>query len=535
MGKKFQIRKQVLATTTVGLHFMTYVLVPTAWALDPGGYQYNPSISQPTPVPGQEGISDGNGGNTYCDDLCGQLISSNGKTPVQPDPQWCTDHGIPINNDLGKSPLPSPLPSNTPTNCASNVPITFQDAGANCDQIANQMTQCQFYNNGQVITQCMAYEAATQVQTSEEVLDVVDLAVAAECYAAAFDPTQALNSICSYAATAAGLGEVIATIAEQNSSVGMAIAGLGGAVGEGVVGAGGAAMGVAGIAAHGLTNDSNTGSGKMTKDGKMSLATAIYFTAVAGARFSSIIAQSNIKSNACNAVQQLVSSVLPSASSSPTGSGSGGSGSGAGGSGGSGASGASAGSNGSQGSGGLQNSVQTCLNQDSGNTAAMQQCISQALGSVQGASDAGIVKNSGLGNAVAPLAGQLANAMQSGASPAAAMGSALGGANLPDGAADALSQLAQAAQDNAGDIAGALGLGSYSGGGGGAGKATASASNPFGSFGSFGGAGRSLASTGKAKQFGAKSRPMDIWHTGTTMNLFEIISGKIGTVTSRVK
>jgi hypothetical protein len=111
------------------------------------------------------------------------------------------------------------------------------------------------------------------------------------------------------------------------------------------------------------------------------------------------------------------------------------------------------------------------------------------------------------------------------------MGAALG----PDtGAAGAaMAALAQAAQDDGAKWPGNSGGGAYSGGGGGGrSSGSDSGSNPFASL--FGGGAKNNGSRGPTAETFGRAPQNDIWHTGTTMNLFEIVSGKIGKVSGRV-
>jgi hypothetical protein len=100
----------------------------------------------------------------------------------------------------------------------------------------------------------------------------------------------------------------------------------------------------------------------------------------------------------------------------------------------------------------------------------------------------------------------------------------------------AIANLAQKSQDNAGSLAFLGGAGStYAGGGGGAGGGSKSSdsSNPFaGLFGAKDG-GPAVGGAG-SQSFGSRAPSNDIWHTGTTQNLFEIVSTKVSQVVSRV-
>lgn len=154
------------------------------------------------------------------------------------------------------------------------------------------------------------------------------------------------------------------------------------------------------------------------------------------------------------------------------------------------------------------------------------------------ATDANLLNNPNLGQALqnAPSIHDLANkALKEGA------GAALAAALPPQlGAAGAgLAEVARVAQDNASKLANAMGLETaavFSGGGsGGAHKEGASGlgTGPF--FGAgFGGTFGAKGSDRSVANFDAKFQLNDIWHSNSHLTLFEIISDKLGRVSSRV-
>ena len=92
--------------------------------------------------------------------------------------------------------------------------------------------------------------------------------------------------------------------------------------------------------------------------------------------------------------------------------------------------------------------------------------------------------------------------------------------------ATSLSDIAQAAEKNGAKLAAALKMEStYSGGGGRTpGNSTpAAANNPFALFQTGGAAGGTVS----LESFRGIQEPKDIWHIGTQMNIFEIISNRV--------
>jgi hypothetical protein len=154
-----------------------------------------------------------------------------------------------------------------------------------------------------------------------------------------------------------------------------------------------------------------------------------------------------------------------------------------------------------------------------------------------------MLNQSGLGNALAPLAKTIGtesiqNAAASGGLGAAlqsAMGSA-GSTSLGAG----LGAVAQQAYNEGAGLAGFnLGAGgalmASSGGGGGGGGAAAAPSFNLPSFGAGGEADRGLAGgTGTTTEFQGNPSDSDIWHGSTEMNLFQIVSKRIVRTSSRM-
>ena len=458
------------------------------------------------------------------------------------DDQWCANHGFPTDNTV--MPNATPTPVTTASTC--NVPTIGNES---CSQANLGIARCMFHGS-QLESNCMALAATGDATTFDSIILTLDLAAAIACGIACFTGAtpgwgQAAVETCTAVGTVASVTELISTIAQDTSPVAGAIhgilaAGAGafaniGSVGlSNVVQAGGATQDAGDV---GRLGSQGSQKGSTLKD-QASCVSAVFFVVLSGIRMYDLVKFGDTYDSACNNISSLWSS-------SAAGNGGGGAGTSTspgqylfnpqtGG--------ISQGAPGSGGSnGGLASSTTATTTPGTGSTVAS--CVASGNTgsgcSTSAATDSGVLSNSGLGQTVAPLASQLANngALQSqgaGAAMQSGMGSA--GADLGD-AGSALSHLAQAAQDNGAQLEkmlGGIGAGSYSGGGGGGGGAgKGGADNPFaGLFG--GGAKDGGARAPSSEQFG-KVAHMDIWHTGTTQNIFEIISDKVAKVANRVE
>ncbi|MGK5087324.1 hypothetical protein WDW86_07175 [Bdellovibrionota bacterium FG-2] len=156
-----------------------------------------------------------------------------------------------------------------------------------------------------------------------------------------------------------------------------------------------------------------------------------------------------------------------------------------------------------------------------------------------GATDGGFLMRSGLDQQALPLASQmnfddLEKQMRRGAGAGQAMSPYLGGLGELGAA---LAHLGQLGQDGASQILGTGILSSsatYSGGGGGGARGGSSASGASLGTGFSFGAARTTSSSG-TMNFGAREDTTDIWHSKTSLNLFQIVSERIGKSSGRVK
>jgi hypothetical protein len=157
------------------------------------------------------------------------------------------------------------------------------------------------------------------------------------------------------------------------------------------------------------------------------------------------------------------------------------------------------------------------------------------------ASDTNLLTNPELASKLlsnAPSLKDLENAVKNGG-----VGAAVSGMMGSTPGSDALASLASSAQNDAQALGKQMGLTSglgpnltYSSGGGG-GRSGGSESNPLSSlFGNTPFGGGAMGVQGPAiATFGSGPKMPDIYHTGTKLNLFEIVSDKMSKVVSRVK
>jgi hypothetical protein len=173
------------------------------------------------------------------------------------------------------------------------------------------------------------------------------------------------------------------------------------------------------------------------------------------------------------------------------------------------------------------NSSLRCMN----SSGSISSCTDSQMSA---ATDGGLLTNSGLGQAAAPLAQQLwdnglSHAVDSGASPAQAMGGALSG--MGD-LGSALTKVAQTAYDHAQELGEVAAVSPARAGGGGGG----SASDAGGGLNALFSAGAGATHAAPALEvFRGEGQSTDIWHSRTDQNLFQIVSGRIGKVSPRVR
>jgi hypothetical protein len=407
--------------------------------------------------------------------------------------------------------------------------------------------------NSQVIPQCLAYKAVDNAAEWQVTLLALDLAAAGTCAAgcagANLVPAVALS--CQGLGAAASISELVGVFAMSSSVVGSAISGVlavgGGAttalqlahagdeggwgIGRGMTGKIQPDLNVeTGLDANGNhTSDQALNTEETRKQKDAMCGSAVFYTALGiarGVNFS--MYKDKLLKDSCKKVQDLASDVLSGSAgdggqngdNNPSGyhptdpSGSGGGGTGTPGSGGT--------------TGGANNPYVSNDPEKKGCTTSKCDVPEGQKASTDGSS----LTRSGLDKAVSPKAPDIASAFKSGGTGAATQ-AAFGG--LPTDLGSALATLAAAVKENPESVLGNSAVGSgYSGGGGsGGGGSSKSDANPFANlFGAkdAGGMARGPADIG----FGSVGKPMDIWHTGTHMNLFEIVSDKVSRVANRV-
>jgi hypothetical protein len=378
----------------------------------------------------------------------------------------------------------------------------------------------------------------------------MDVIVAADCAIVCFYPmaAAALNSICQYGAMVAGIAEMADTIAMSQSPAGMmvgsllATAGIGLGVAHAVVH--GAAQGAVAEVKEGdkvvtKGQDAQKGTGDGTNNqtegekDKLACVTAVTFAVMAGIRAYNIVTAGKTKDDACAAVQKSVSKATVAAGGpkadpnnsnfKPL------NGGGGGGGGGSGAintpgGGANSGSGGDKGGDGGKRPDLNCVSGGGG----VGGCGAAATAGLDGQA----LQRSGLDKAVGAKAAELAAHSSGNPNAGAMIAGALGGQGGDFGSG--VAALAAEAQKEPPKVDG---MGSaYSGGGGGGGGSGGGGGggNPFAALFGGGAAGAGPGNGTSAAAFGQGAPQVDIWHTGTHMNLFEIISEKVAKVSHRV-
>lgn len=469
-----------------------------------------------------------------------------------------------------------------------------QDPSQSCVEAGKLRDHC-LYHNSQVESHCMTYKLITSGAGGGIQLDGillgVDFGVAATCGIACATENPVAIGLCSVAATAEGIAELSVTLTQMQSPLAQAVnnfqqasqaMSIGSAAGGGLGAMGGIAVGANGIinatsekTAQTTTQASRQGSqttartsrtgrtaakdaakdaaqdeskkaqDKISKEKVLACGTAAIFAALGGIRTAALVIMSNSAGDACNSVNQLFSN-----NTGPSGSGTGGSGSGQYGN-----SAASAGGigggEGARGTGGnlaglstdQLNKVSDCLRTNP--AATNQQCANQAgIGQSQttASTDGNLfAPNGNAGSLLSPIP-NLGDFVKKATTEGA--GSALGSILPSSISADmgsALATVANTGQNEAPSFASALHLesayASGGGGGAGAGKTGGSADNSFASlFGnSAGGGGAITGSNGSLMTYGDGPRVEDIWHTGTKMTIFQIISSRTWRVSNRLE
>jgi hypothetical protein len=530
---------------------LTLALVPgQAFAIQ--GQKVNPDKLQQGKVNCDNFCAENFGGGDPGQGKPGNLVH-NGEWSSRDD-AWCAAHGAATESVFIPTPDPSASPVAVQGYCS--VPLTQSDidaAGGNaqraCARASKAIKQCQWHNS-QVETQCMAFLAieGDGSQTGAIVADAIimglDIVVASTCLAQCLNPagSAAVGGVCQIGAMAAGAAELISSLAmEQNGKVAQYINGFGGIIG---VGLGAANLGTHSLGGHQAGADGQGGD----QSNKLACATAALFAIMAGVRAVAILNMDNVKENACEEINKLLSENAAAGGGGGEdgmgGDGSGGGGGGLGGGGGGGGNGGSgSGSGGGTGGQASYAAFQQCMGQAGAtvDACATQAGFSKAPGGAA-ATDSGLLSRGNIAPLLPPNLNprDLINKLKAGGGAGQLMASA-----LPASAGDAgqaLAALAKAGQEDPDfgkllrfDTSGAAYAASGGGGGprGPGGGGSGEAASALGSL--FGG-GQQQQQTGvQTAQFGALSKPMDIWHTGSKKSIFDIVSDKIYRVTDRVR
>jgi len=445
----------------------------------------------------------------YCDSLCPSLAGTNGQALglsgsggwTTSDDQWCANH----NAQTSPTVLPSPAPIGATLPAGTCTTAQMYPGDTSCAQTTAEVTHCQ-YHNSQTESYCMAYEGAKIAGGGEKTVLMLDIAATATCATVcAIEMTNPVGAsitaehVCEGASIGAGAAEILVTLTQQASTIGK--------LADGVLGAAGIAEGVAG-----LKNMTLLQGKKNPADDRSACIAAVTMAALTGVRYYNMGYGERTQKSSCGNVWALQSTnaTVGSSGGATTANAVIGSSSGGGGS--------VVGSTSTNGTAGLN-----CMS--SGGT--VSSCTGQQ---VSGATDGGLLANTGLGNAALPLAQQLqAQGLPSALSGSGGLGAAMGGAMGGSGdMGKALTKIAEEAAANGAQLASAA---PYSGGGGGAGGAPVSdAANPFAGLGGAGG-----PAPGSSMQvFHGDNSDTDIWHAHSDQNLFQIVSGRIGKVSPRI-
>jgi hypothetical protein len=503
----------------------------------------------------------------YCDAICPTIANSNGQLFntsgtigwTTTDDQWCANHNSQTNPSVMAS--PAPLGATVPTGSCT---IAYYPGDTSCAQVTAGFNLCQ-YHNSQVQTYCQAYESAKMAGEGEKMVLMLDIAATGVC-AADCMATSALGGTgsmaCEASSTAAGAAEIVVTLTQQSSTMGkIADLALGGA---------GVALGLRGLMDKSSINNSckspqapqqlningsnplqlsappasvqlpqapmpnlpggsseykfqsvddflaslfiSNAEASMSSCKKNACITAVAMAALTGVRYYNMGYGARTKASSCNNIWNLQSSASAVAGGITAAGYTAAGGSIAA------TSGSSTGTTGTTGT----------TNAATGTSCTAANISSSACGQVSAATDGGILANSGLGNAVAPLAQQLANSGLPSSLGSGGLGGGMGGAM--SGAGDmgaALTKVAQTAADNGKELSQVASMGYSSGGGGGG--STASDTNAFANLlGGSGGAGPIAAPMAVFKGDGEDSD--DIWHSHSSNNIFQIVSHRIGKV-----
>lgn len=523
-----------------------------------------------------------------CDDFCEQfVVDKNADNPkhlaagLQSSSPWsnvddalCSELS-PTTTSYNASPTPSAdaascvnvqvsdkiyenLKSRYGTKSSNNSSVSSKDKGLEriCEEAGKLKDHC-IYHNTQVETQCMAYKALTSHTgggiTQDGILLGMDFGVAATCGIACATENPVAIGLCAASATAEGIAEMASTISLMKSPTGQALntfikASEGMNIGTTLGGIAGAAGGLA-VGGHSLLSRESAGdSGKDPDEAKakkanqakrqkmLACGTAAVFATLGGIRTAALVQLTSVAKNACSAINQLFSNNGSGTNNSDYSSGShGGTSGGTLGN----SSGTQGGTSGATGGNlaGISDDQVNQLNNCQGDA----QCLSQAgIGQSRttASTDANLITpNANIGPLLSPI-GSLGNFVKKATSEGA--GAALGNI-LPSSLGSlgsALATIANTAQNDGSAIAGPLHMDSVYAGGGAASKGQGSG-NPdsfAGLFGAGGGSGGGIpGGISNTASFGEDVKIDDIWHTGSKLTLFQIVSEKTGKTSNRVE
>ncbi|MEK6706501.1 MAG: hypothetical protein AABZ06_12015 [Bdellovibrionota bacterium] len=393
-----------------------------------------------------------------------------------------------------------------------------------CEKVLGDLKQAA---NSQVGPHCAAYKASDESKGPEIALMALDLAVAGMCgYACVAQTVQPwMYSACAWGSFSAGAAELISSLAMKSNSTLQKVIGAAG-------GSAGAYYGYKGISAVSALKAASSSSGLTTAAAKEAAAkkssciSAITFAMMTGLRAANMNKQDEMKENSCNAVTRLASEypVLPQGSAS------GGSTAGQAGS-------SSGGRATDQARQGLQ-----CISSKGGLSA----CVTNAGKVSASATDAGFLSRSGLDRAVAPMAleglDKLSDKLKdklNGKVNAGSMLSAMSGDSLGEFGAD-LAKIANSAQEHADEFGSISSVAFTNGGKGGSNVNTAKGDGIL-SFPGFNfNNDQKTTGTSTLVSFNSQERKPaagddDIWHSSSTMTIFQIVSIKLNQSAGRIE
>jgi hypothetical protein len=401
------------------------------------------------------------------------------------------------------------------------------------------MTEKQFqcvYHTGQLMTQCLAMDAAKSAGQMEKMIDVLDAAAAAICYTACFSSWNPagynLVAVCNYSTIGVGAAEIIDTFIQKSSSVGEEISSIMGGAGSIAGGAAGLVIGKgttldslkvaktppAGTAAPANAKGPAQANTQETKTDKhMACGSAVLMTVEGALRLANIMAQDSAKANAANMIVALNSGSPTTGTTTSTGTL------------------ATAGN--TSANSGIGSGTNSADALSGSSTASPYACAANGMGT--GTGQCGVPSSAMSDPDVAMLNGPLGAAAADYAAQNPDIGNQIAGngsgssgaAGTPD--LSPLSDLAKATLESASALA--------SGAQGGTvmekSRGLASASKSTLDFGQMGSAAAAAPaadmSFGKATADPAAAN--DIWHAGTKKSIFAIASQKIAATSSRVE